>query len=491
MRAKERYRVFLLAMPDTQVSLNEIMQMPNLAIASLAGNLDNCEVKIQDLVCIRKNTRQFIEKVMREFRPHVVGISSMTFQYPTARTVARWIRDVRPDVKLVLGGYHGSLTYDGLSETGDIDPFDFIIRGEGEKTLHELVDELQSSKPDLSSVRGLSYRENGTFLHNAPRDLSELSTIRLPDRTRRIVHTCRIAGLFPTDVIEASRGCTMACNFCCITRVYGRNFRKFEIPRIIEDIARVRSSGAESLFFVDDNLTLDVDFFEELCEAILSAGFDDVHYQIQASSIGISSSERLVKKMARAGFDMVFIGIENVSRHNLEQLGKGDIVEQSRVAARYLHKYNIGLIAGLIVGNPDDREQDIVDNFNFARELDAEILYVQYLNPYPKTVLREELEALDLIVNKTDLSMYNGFFCNVRTKHLSKEDLVRIYSREVIRFILHSLKPWVLLRNSFVKRYLFREFLKFHWLRFLLTNRWLWNLLVNSIKKRPGRFEIR
>lgn len=293
------------------------------------------------------------------------------------------------------------------------------------------------------------------------------------------------------DVIEASRGCTMACKFCSITKVYGRNFRKHNLERVMEDIAQVKSLGAKTLFFVDDNLTLDVNYFEELCEAICEAGHNDLHYQIQASCKGIASSEKLVAKMAKAGFDTVFLGIENVSRRNLEQLEKGDIVEHSKKACAYLHKYNIGVVAGIIIGNPEDQQQDIVDNFNFARELNCEILYVQYLNPYPKTKLKEELEELELIENKTDLTKYNGFYCNVRTKYLSSEDLISIYSREVIKYIFHGLKPWVFFRNVYIKRYLIKTFFKFYWLRFILTNRWIWGLLINSIRKRPKPYRLR
>jgi radical SAM superfamily enzyme YgiQ (UPF0313 family) len=477
-------------MPDTVVSLDNMVQMPNLAVASLAGNISDCDIKIQDLVGIRKDSKKFILDTVADFRPNIVGFSAMTFQYPTAQTIARWIHSIHPDIKLALGGYHGSLAYAKLRHSVDIEPFDFIIRGEGEKTFDELAQELQSTSPDLSSIRGLTYLKNGVFSHNPPRSLSDLSTIRLPDRSRRIIHRCRLAGIFPMDVIEASRGCTMACKFCSITQVYGRSFRKYEIPRIIEDIGCAKAMGAKSLFFVDDNLTLDINHFEAVCEAICEAGHNDIHYSTQASCKGIASSERLVSKMAKAGFDTVFLGIENVSRRNLEQLKKGDIVEHSRKAAKYLHKYNIGIVGGLIIGNPDDREQDIIENFNFARELGCEIIYVQYLTPYPQTMLKKDLEELDLIVNKTNISEYNGFFCNVRTKHLSKDDLIRFYSREVIRYIFHGLKPWVFVKNAYFKRYFVQSFFKFYWLRFLLMNRWIMGLLINSIKRKPKPFKL-
>jgi hypothetical protein len=80
------------------------------------------------------------------------------------------------------------------------------------------------------------------------------------------------------DVVETSRGCTFDCSFCSIIEMRGRNFHAYPVDRVLADIADARSHGAEAIFLVDDNITLDVARFETLCHAIIDAGFDNVDY---------------------------------------------------------------------------------------------------------------------------------------------------------------------------------------------------------------------
>ena len=88
--------------------------------------------------------------------------------------------------------------------------------------------------------------------------------IRPPNRAARVLSGYTMMGR-PIDVIETSRGCTFDCSFCSIIEMRGRNFHRFSIERVIEDIRDAAARGARSLFIVDDNITLDVPRFEELC----------------------------------------------------------------------------------------------------------------------------------------------------------------------------------------------------------------------------------
>ena len=82
-------RILLLAMPDTVDFIDNAARIPNLALVSLAGNLPDHEVKVMDLVLYKPDIRKAVEKVLATFRPHLVGLSAMTFQYDTLLRVAR------------------------------------------------------------------------------------------------------------------------------------------------------------------------------------------------------------------------------------------------------------------------------------------------------------------------------------------------------------------------------------------------------------------
>jgi radical SAM superfamily enzyme YgiQ (UPF0313 family) len=245
----------------------------------------------------------------------------------------------------------------------------------------------------------------------------------------------------PIDCVETSRGCTQGCKFCSINKMYGRSFRKFSIKRVIEDIRDAEDHGAESIFFVDDNITLDLKRLDRLCDAIIEEGLSHIKYKTQASASGIAHSRELVKKMGTAGFDGIFLGIESVNKRNLQFLGKGKMSDHAKMAVEYLHENDIIVSAGLIGGNPDDTKEDMWENFHLARSLkvDFPIFYIN--TPYPKTDMREELDAMGLITNN-DFRFYDGLHANLKTRHLSSDEVqyitwemnARYYDLEWFRF---------------------------------------------------------
>ncbi len=418
--------ILLMSMPDITLGYpTKIITPPNLAVISLAGNLDKAHnVKVADLITRRKNIRGAVLEALEKTNPHVVGLSAMTFQYNTALKIARFIKAIRPSVKIALGGYHATLMYREIADSEDGECFDFIFRGESDFSFNEAMNLLERGGhwDRFKSVNGLSFKEKDRFIHNEKRDLEDINRIKPPDRKARLWNDCNVLKM-PLDLIESSRGCLMGCNFCNIQNMYGKSFRTYDIERVITDIENAKEAGKKILLFADDNITLDTERFETLCDEIGRHGHNDIMYGVQASSSGIASSKKLAQKMARAGFKYVFLGIENASKKNLKELNKGDIVDKSRLAVQYLRENGIVVGGGLIIGNPDDDSESIEETFKFARELKVDFAGVQFLVPYPKTRIREMLLEAGLILNKDNYKLYEGGFAITRTKYLNEEEL--------------------------------------------------------------------
>ena len=410
-------------MPDTVPQFSaKTWRAPNLAISSIAGNIQpHHDVKLADLVLKRKNLLSSIKKTVEEYQPDVVGLSAMTFQFNTARRIAEFIKNLRSDIKIAIGGYHATLMYEEIASSDDGKSFDYIIRGEGEITFSDMLGAIEG-KQKWEAISGLSYRGNGGFLHNPPRPLENLDTLQPPRRDARIWSGYLFSGK-KLDMVETSRGCTMTCNFCSMNRMYGRTFRTYTFERIMLDLANAKKNGARYIAFADDNITLNVKRFEALCDAIVAAGHDDLRYIVQASTTGIASSPALAQKMARAGIQIVFLGIENVSERNLKIMNKGNILEKTGRAIEYLHNNNILIVGGMIIGHSEDKEEDIAQNFEFFDKANIDFYGEQIITPYPKTGMRDILIKEGLVTNNYDYSKYNGFWANVRTKYLSSEDL--------------------------------------------------------------------
>ncbi|MBW7898965.1 coproporphyrinogen III oxidase [Candidatus Brocadiaceae bacterium B188] len=416
-------RILLCSMPDTVPQFSaKTWRAPNLAISSLAGNIQpHHDVALADLVLKRNNLLPSLKKAIEDYQPDIIGLSAMTFQFDTARKIATFIKSLQKDIKIAIGGYHATLMYEEIASADDDNPFTYIVRGEGEETFRDLLEAMEGGR-EWKDVPGLSYRHNGRFLHNPPRPLENLDTIKLPRRDVRIWNDYLFSGKV-LDMVETSRGCTMTCNFCSMNRMYGRTFRTYSFDRIMQDLANAKKFGAKYIAFSDDNITLNVKRFESLCDAIVEAGHNDLRYIVQASTSGIASSPTLALKMARAGIQIVFLGIENVSERNLKIMNKGGMLEKTKKAIDYLHCNNILIVGGMILGHAEDKEEDIAQNFEFFDKADIDFYGEQIITPYPKTGMRDILIKEGLVTNVNDYKKYNGFWANVKTKYLSSDDL--------------------------------------------------------------------
>ncbi len=419
-------KTVLISMPDVAaVIMHEAaFHMPNLGIASLAGNVDAAhEVYLIDLIRKRGKVRRYLKRTLTRIKPDVVALSSMTWQFSTCIKIVRLIKSLLPQCKIVIGGYHATLMYEEIAGSEDGKNIDFIIRGEGEEAFRRLLDAL-SGTDSLEDIPGLSHRQDGHFIHNPRGELLDLTTLKLPVRDKRRLTWGYHVMNRSVEVIETSRGCTRNCNFCSIRHMYGRAFRPFPVERILADIDDIyHRKKCRWIFVSDDNMVLSVKRVMELCQAIIDQGYRDLNFIVQADCVTMSKNEQMVRIMARAGFKSVFLGIESVSKKNLAAAQKGDIVTASRKAVELCHKYGIMVVGGMIFGFPDDTEEEIIANYRFLQSIGVDSPYCQILTPYPKTGIRQQLLEAGLVVNADDFSTYNGIWANVRTHHLDADQL--------------------------------------------------------------------
>lgn len=425
--------ILLLSMPDSFEHMPAIaIRMPNGALTSLAGNVDpHHNVAVADLILVQQRVRATVEHLVRTTAPDVVGLSIMTFQRKTAWKIINLVRSLKPDVRVVVGGYDPSLAPEAYTDTSD-GLIDFIVRGEGEITFRDLLRAMESHS-GYAHIAGLSYRNGDHFCHNPGRAVHRLESgeIRLPRRAARVFNNYTMLGK-RVDVIETSRGCTFDCSFCSIIEMRGRNLHTYTFDRVLEDIRDARAHGAQILFIVDDNITLDMRRFAELCQAIIDAGLNDISYIVQGMTSAFANhGEHLAPLMRKAGFRYVFLGIENVLEDDLKFLratAKNTRRENGRrvgnatlQAIDYLRRNKIYIVGGLIVGNPDDTRASIEANLAFARTY-VDWPYIQHPTPYPRTPMTKDFRERNLIINEA-LEAYDGTTAVVRTEHLPAEEI--------------------------------------------------------------------
>ena len=435
-------------MPDSFEHMPSIViRMPNGALSSLAGNIDSHHrVAIADLILVQRNVRPTLERLVSEFQPDLVGLSVMTFQRHTATKIIKLLRQLRPTVRVVVGGYDPSLAADAYCDAAG--PLvDFVIRGEGESTFCGLLRALENGA-NLECISNLSFRRDNKLVHNPPGPVHRLESneLRLPNRSARVLKGYTMVGR-PVDVIETSRGCTFDCSFCSIIEMRGRNFHVFPVERVIDDIRDAQRHSARAIFIVDDNIMLNVARFEELCEAIIRAELNHIDFYVQAMTSSIANhGERLAPLMRRAGFRYVFLGIENVLQENLNSMSaaaknterKNGVAGGNATlkAIGYLHKNGMYVVGGLIVGSPDDTAAAIEANLAMARKF-IDWPYIQHPTPYPRTPMTRDLTTHNLVAHDR-VEEYDGTTSVLRTKHLPGEE---------VEFMRWKAERWMKLRH--------------------------------------------
>ena len=510
-------KILLLSMPDTFMGFSIASILPNLGLASIVGNRnpEESDIRILDLVVKRYHVMQALKKALDEIQPEIVGLNCMSFQYFTARAISKWIKqEYNPNIKIIMGGYHPSLCYEEIGENieGAVDATDedyeklksnpwcdFIVRGEGEITLREFVHQFRTDQR-YEDVQGLSWRNSeGIFVHNPARECLDLSTLKLPDRTTRLYpERYQIAG-YPGDAVETSRGCNNQCKFCSIREMYGQNtgIRYYPLERVLQDIQHCVENGAKSILFIDDNITQDPERFEKLCDLIIkkkkAKDFPKIlEFHTQASAAGLLSRPNLIEKMGKAGFGIVFFGIENIRKANLKFFKKSIPIFRLKELVNRLHKANIISFGGFILGNPHDTLADLRNNLEFARYLDLDFPAFQVLTPFPKTEIREEIKDQGLLVNERNYKHYHGLYASVKTYHvdenrLEQEILRSYYNYYTLKWFLKRLKRLHLL-NRYL-RYIYAVLRKY---APLAIDAWYeeFVLKINGLKKTQAESRV-
>jgi radical SAM superfamily enzyme YgiQ (UPF0313 family) len=203
------------------------------------------------------------------------------------------------------------------------------------------------------------------------------------------------------------------------------------------------AASTRAAFIIDDNIGLDQEHMLEVCDllAFLNKRKTPRMVFLQLSAQSIVQFADNMDRMKAAGLHAVFVGFETMSRRDLKNVSKPSSPSVNKEAAHILRANRIGIVAGCIFGFPDDDAATIQESFRAIIDLRPDVIYPQFLTPYPGTELREEMAASDLI-ESNDFSRYDGYTCNTRTKHLSNNELRTALHKEILKSFFNPKMLW-------------------------------------------------
>jgi radical SAM superfamily enzyme YgiQ (UPF0313 family) len=285
----------------------------------------------------------------------LAGISSITSTAPRAYKIADKIREM--GIPVIMGGPHPTFLTDEA-----LDHADFVIRGEGEYPLMAFIDAWETAG-DFSSVPALSYKKNGTVVHNPVLNYApDLDNIPFPDFSL-------FRGKQPLPVkgsilpIQISRGCPFHCVFCSVTPMFGKRFRFRSVENTLKELRQYKD-GKHSIFFYDDNFTANPKHTKELLKAMIE---EKLNFKWSAQvRVDVAKDIELVKLMKESGCNTVYIGFESVNPESLAEMKKNQDVEDISRAIKILRKHHIHIHGMFVLGLDHDNRKTVKKTVQFA-----------------------------------------------------------------------------------------------------------------------------
>lgn len=380
------------------------------------------------------NTKVFIEdisspdwKLLND--ADMVCISSITSTAPRAYQIAE--RFSKIGITTVLGGPHPTFMADeGLAYAN------YVIRGEGEDTIVELIEHLKAGLP-LNTIKGLSYKtDNGTIIHNPERGfVHDLDAAPVPDFS--LVYNWQKTKTIP---IATSRGCPFACKFCSVIQMFGRKYRFKSIKRVIEELKALASKKVH-VFFVDDNFAANKKRTKDLLQAMIDNNLK-LEWSAQVRT-DIARDPELMRLMQATGCFSVYIGFESINPETLALYNKGQSVEDIDKAIRLIKEHSINIHGMFVLGSDTDDIQTIRDTEKYASKLNIDSVQFMMLTPLPGTPVFEELKNQGRLIH-TDWSKYDAHHAVFEPKLMTAFELHIETLKAMAKFyswrtILHNL----------------------------------------------------
>lgn len=377
--------MIILFNPRATRPRNRRLPLSVLALAAVLEGREEYEIVDGN---IDDNPIHTILRLIDTHHAEVLGVTVMPGpQMAAAMEASREIRRLRPQVKIVWGGYFVSIYPDAALNAPYVD---FAVRGQGEDTLLELLSALRNGGT-LEDIQGLSYKDPvfGLHRHNPERLMKSPDDFPWSPFHRIPVQRYLRPSFFGkrTAVHQASIGCPFRCSFCGVHAAYG-NREKMENPARTATILQhlVQNYGADSVQFYDMNFFLREDHARELTERIVPLG---LRWWCEARVDTMSRySDTTLAALRRAGCTMIFFGAESGSDWALKEMQKDITADQTLQVAARMHRFGIIPEFSFVVGNPQDPERDTRETLAFIRKIKrldprAEIIMYHY-TPVPQ-----------------------------------------------------------------------------------------------------------
>ena len=349
-------------------------RFPGLGIAYVASSLRAAghDIELLDGRLTRLTVDEIVTRV-RLGEPDLVGITSMTVEYPRAAEIARRVKQDRADLPIVVGGAHVNAV--GAQALEDGEAFDYACVGEGEYVACELASALEHGD-DPRAILGLASRRGDKVVAAVPRPYpADYDALPFPAWDL----FCAV-GTLP---LVTHRGCPFRCVFCGHNSGFKPRYRTPAnvLDEVEEDLERYRPARIR---IEDETFGLHMGRTKAILEGLIARGFSRrVRFSAQTRVDRVDPE--FMRLLKAANFETLELGVESGNAEVLERIQKGITLEQVERAVVLAKATGLRVWCKFILGHPDETHETIRDTIDFITKLNPETLSVSIMTPFPGT----------------------------------------------------------------------------------------------------------
>ncbi len=329
-------------------------------------------------------------KDIEKFQPELIIIDTSFPSLNNDIKIAEYIKR-NYNGKIVLVGPPGSQFPDKILQSPGVD---IVTRYEYDFTLKELAERLNESQ-DISSVKGISYKENGKIIHNPDREFStskDLDNIpfvsKIYKKYLNIEDYFLGSSLYPEVQIFTGRGCPFQCTFCSWPQtLMGRKYRVRSIENVLDELEWIEKNlpQVKEVFFEDDTFTINKKRVLEFCQEYKERDLNITW----ACNARVGLDYETMKEMKKANCRLLIVGFESGNNNILENVRKGITVDQIRKFSRDAKRAGLLVHGDFIIGLPGETRKTIQNTKKLISEIKPDILQVSVASPFPGTEFYE------------------------------------------------------------------------------------------------------
>ena len=404
--------VFLEPVGNESSVFEKYMRLPLTGCLYLGTILHNhgYSVKIFNEHILQKNIDPF------EIHADVFCITSLTVSANRAKTLAGQLRRIYPKSRVIIGGIHASLMPEDFTDVAD-----YVVKGEAENIIVELVEGVFEEK--VVDAPGID-------------DIEQLPLVNY-----ELLEGYESLSIIP---IMTSRGCPFDCNFCTVTKIFGRKFRMQSAERVLAEIKHALTYfNTRNIFFYDDNFVANRSRIEELCSLILKENLDIV-WTAQVRS-DIARTPDLLIQMKKAGCRWFYIGFESIIDETLKAMNKSQSRRDIEKAIRVIHEHGINIHGMFIFGEDNDTEATIRETTEFTIKQHIDTVQYMILTPFPGTKIYEKIKEEERFYHN-QWDYFDGMYIVYRPHNMSastlQQETMKAYRKfySLRRLLLDGLK---------------------------------------------------